>query len=187
MKFRRCAWEKSPTVEVGPRQLAAAARRLARQREAVALLPDLVAAVPTIADELAYMRTGIPEEHAYWRALHAAAWRRARRELEALPEHTRRGILRYWDRFSERSAADPCYLLSFIREAKRGVSFWARLRHLRLMELIGERRLPPNWFEGRPKEPPWRMRDYLDHDVERFRRKRSRKRGLLTTERQLML
>ena len=140
MKFRPCPWPKDLTVVMTPRRIAAARRRLEKEREAVALLPDLVAGVPSLEAELSAIAAAAPSAAAEWREHWAAAWRRARRGLAALPEHQRRGLLRYWSSWS--GPASPEYLLTFLHQARNGECFWNRLRELRQYFLIGQKRFP---------------------------------------------
>ncbi len=142
MKFTRCPWNKGWKKPITARSISAAKRRLDRERDAVALLPDLASAIPTINQEVEAMTKAMNDDSdvVYWRARWAANWRCARRELECLPEQSRRGLLKYWSRWSGPST--PEYLLTFIQEAKKGTSFWSKLRELRQYQLIGERRFP---------------------------------------------
>jgi len=136
-----------------PRRLGAAKRRLERKRDAVALLPDLVAEVPTIEQDLADGETGGAREIASWRAQWAASWRRARRRIAALPEHTRLGLLRYWRTWT--GPTSPEYLLTFVHQAEtQQLNFWQRMREHRQLQLIGEGRFPQDRvkaiFAGKP-------------------------------------
>ncbi len=140
MKFNRCPWSKDVTVTMTVRRIAAARRRLAKEREAVALLPDLVAQVPTLEAELAAIADAAPSAAAEWREHWATQWRRARRGLESLPEHRRRGLLRYWSHWS--GPLSPEYLLTFIHQANQGLCFWKKMRELRQYALIGQKRFP---------------------------------------------
>lgn len=191
MKFARCAWEKAPReVEMTPRRLAAIDRRLARERDAVALLPDLVAQVVTKDVDVARTQEGHSREHALWRAHRAKEWRAVRRRLAALPEHTRRGVLRYWDNWcASGNPGSPEYLATHVHSAERGVSFWTRLRVLRQLKLIGEGKLPKTFFfrPGEQPEPSYRQRNWRDSDREHFRQRRARKLGLVPVERQIPL
>jgi hypothetical protein len=124
-----------------PRRIAAARRRLAREREAVALLPDLAAQVATLEEDLAGSKIGGVQADAAVRARWACDWRRARRLLAAVPEPTRRGLLRYWNTWGGPSTSE--YLLTFIHQAMvGGRSFWTDLRIRRQMYLIGQGRYP---------------------------------------------
>lgn len=182
MKFQPAVFRQGWTREITPRRLAAAKRFARFEQDKVALFPELVDLVEKPDVRLEAFRQGEIASHAEYRAARAAEWRALRRAIAALPQHTRRGLLRYWDHWCIGGApGDPGYLAGFIRQAQAGYSFWSKLRELRQLKLMGEGRLPRdllfNASTGSPKEP-WRRRDYLDRDVARFRRKRSRKLGL---------
>lgn len=182
MKFQPAVFRNGWAREITPRRLAAAKRFARRAQEKVALLPDLVAEVEQPEARLEAYRQGEIASHAEYRANRAREWRAHRRAIAALPEHTRRGLMRYWDNWcTNGNPGDPGFLAGFIRQAQTGVSFWAKLRELRQLKLMGEGRLPKDLFfnasTGQPPEP-WRRRDYLDRDLSRFRRRRARKLGL---------
>jgi hypothetical protein len=121
--------------------IAAAKRRLDRERAAVALLPDLVAKVATLEEDLAGTRGNGPRVDASWRDEWAAKWRQARRLLAAMPEHSRHGLLRYWNTWG--GPRSPEYILTFIHQAVvGGCSFWTMLRAHRQVYLIGQGRFP---------------------------------------------
>ena len=147
MRFSRCPWPKDHSVPLTPRRIAAARRRLARERDAVALLPDLVAEVPTLEQDLARTQAALPQAAAEWRDHWAASWRKSRRRLAALPDSTRRGILRYWSTWG--GPTSPEYLTGFIFEAEvRGRSYWTTLRKQRQLWLIGQKRFPQDRIEA---------------------------------------
>jgi hypothetical protein len=191
MKFRTCTYPKDYRVEYTPRKLAAAERRLARKRDEVALLPDLVAKVPTLEQEIAFTEKAGPQAARNWRDRWAQTWRRARRDLEKLPPITRKGVLRYWNNWVDNDApGSPEYFATFVDQAAKGVSFWERLRELRQFKLIGQGKLAKDalFIKARERSThPWRHRDYHDRDIARFRRKRARKLGLLKIELQTVL
>jgi hypothetical protein len=140
MRFDRCPWRKNPTTPATPRRVAAVKRRLARNRDAVALLPDLAATVPSCEQELDTLQQQAELRVKRWRAWWAEGWRRARRELALLPALSRSGVLAYWAIAT--GPKTPEYLQTFIREAACGCSFWTKLRELRQLELIGLRQFP---------------------------------------------
>jgi len=191
MKFARCAWEKIPReIEITPRKRAAINHRLSREREAVALLPDLVARVATPEEDIARSRVGARQEHEFWRNSRARDWREARRRLAALPEHTRRGLLRYWNNWcGNGNPAGPEYFTTFVTQAERGHCFWAELRVLRQFQLISQNRLPRTLLfrPGVTGEPPYRRREWRDTNRDFFRRRRMRKLGLVSSEHQRFL
>ena len=185
MKFRTCAYPKDYTVEMTPRKVAATKRRLARAKDAVALLPDLAAELPTVEQDIANTKKGGVASAKWWRDHWAQNWRDARRSMERLPEQTRRGLLRYWNHWVDSGApGSPEYFATFVAQAHKGVSFWAKLRELRRFQLVGQGKLP---FQRIHITDPWRHRHYNDHNLSRFRQKRARKLGLLKVEHQQYL
>ena len=147
MRFARCVYTKVESVEFSSRKVAAVNRRLQRNRDAVALLPDLVAKVPTPEQDMAATVSGTARSNKEWRDLRAAQWRRARRALDAMEGNRRRGVIRYWNEWVERGhPGDPGYLLTHILAAERGESFWGRMRQLRQLSLIAQGRLPKALF-----------------------------------------
>lgn len=141
MKFATCAWKKEHTIELTERRVKATARRLAKEREAVALIPDLVNAVSSLGADLAALKKSGPECAAEWRAHFAELWRRARRALEVMADQPRRGLLRYWNSWNGPSG--PEFLLGFIHNVNvHKISYWTRMRELRQLTLIGQGRFP---------------------------------------------
>jgi len=141
MRFSRCPWPKDHSIPLTPQRIAAAKRRLAREREEVALLPDLVAKVSSLDADLARTQAAAPLAASEWRAHWAKTWRAARRRLASLPESTRRGLLRYWATWG--GPTSPEYLACFVFEVEaRGRSYWTTLRKHRQLWLIGQGRFP---------------------------------------------
>ena len=190
MKFARCCYTKSDTVEFTPRKVAAVHRRLEQARDKVALLPDLVAQVPTPEQDMAKTLAGTAVAAAEWRNRRARSWREARRLLSLLPEHAREGVRRYWDNWcTNGNPADPEFLAGHAAAALKGRCYWSALRFLRQLWLVGQGRLPREMFfrQGGSAEPAYRRRDWRDHDTAHFRRRRARKLGLLPQETQRTL
>lgn len=190
MKFIRCTFEKNYAGRpITPQRLAAANRFAQKQRDKVALFPELQATVEDPKDRLQAFAVGECESSAEWRARRAEDWRRARRELAELPEVARAGLMRFWQT-SRWVNHEPVALLSMILNVRRGKSYWSHMRRLRQIELIGQGKLPHGMFRQEADEhkaTPWRFRDWRDRDLGRFRARRARKLGLLKTERQLQL
>jgi hypothetical protein len=193
MRFQPCIYKKDDRLELTPRKIALTAKRLERKRDKVALLPDLAAAVPTVDQELARHAASVPTHAADERRRRAVQWRQARRQLEAMPEQPRRGILRYWAEWS--GPLDPVYLLGFIDHATRfGVSYWTTLRELRQLKLIGERRFPQDRVAAvfaNTRNKPYRFeRDaafFLKRRAARTARKEGKPSPVPTLGRQMML
>lgn len=122
------------------RRVAAAARAVRRERESVALFPEL-SRYATVEERIAEVDADGAAMVDRWRAHAAKSWRKARRLIAAMPELQRRGMLRYWQ--ESHCPADPSYLLDAIHGlTTRGVSPWSRLRFMRQLWLTGQGRLP---------------------------------------------
>jgi hypothetical protein len=139
MRFGR--YPRPATHERTPRRLAAARRAVQRDRDSCPLFPDLVK--HQTAEERLDAKDD--EGEAYWakmRKHQADTWRRARRELRALPSITRLGVLRYWN--GERHGpCDASYLADLLWQLRRGrLNPWAELRAKRQLDLIQQGRLP---------------------------------------------
>lgn len=117
-----------------PQRLAAAARAVQREKDAVPLFPGM-ARYQTVAERVADRDEDEAAFRARMRQHRADLWRRTRRTLRSLPKITQAGILIYW-----REAGyppDPLYLLQIIVEDRRR-SAWRRLRELRMFRKIGQ-------------------------------------------------
>lgn len=137
MRFHR--YPRGTEYDATPRRIAATARKLQRERDAVALFPELHP-TDTVESRMEKIRAGRAE---WWQAMRdrqAAAWRAARRDYQAMPALSRKGIFLYWQRCG--FPGDPLYFHGLIRDAIRGRSGWSRLVELRRFELIGTGKLP---------------------------------------------
>jgi len=144
MKFACCAWEKIVTYVVTGRKRAAAERAVRRERESVALFPEL--SRETNADNrLASIAEGLQISAGEWRHERARAWRTARRSVCELPGTAGVAVLRYWNE-AWTGPRSPEYLATFALEARRGVCFWRRMADLRRLRLIGAGRLPRSFL-----------------------------------------
>jgi hypothetical protein len=108
----------------------AAVQAVRREAESVPLFPELRRFV-SVEERKRMVEDVAAEFRARLRNSTAMQWRKARAELRALPQGTREGVLRYWTVCG--CPAAPSYLLGLIREQKRGVSMWGKLRWLHLL------------------------------------------------------
>jgi len=105
-------------------RLAAAARAVRREQEAMPLFPELRQfdsvdeRIEIVNEEEAGFRTRM-------RAVRADNWKRARSLRRSLPASTREGVRRIWNGGCQ--PRDPVYLLSMLREAKEGKCPWTIL------------------------------------------------------------
>jgi hypothetical protein len=138
MRFNR--YPLRHTVRIWtPRMLAAAGRAVRRELDSVALFPEL-ARYQTIEDRKAEVEQWSASFSARMRAYNANAWRRARRELRALPPTTRAGLVRYWN--AAGCPGDPTYLLDLLhRQRTTRQSPWAWLRFNHQLQLVSAGKL----------------------------------------------
>lgn len=139
MRFQRSVYEKEePELVLSPQRVRAAERAVQRDHDAVALFPELRKET-TVEDRLQRIERGRQEASTENRQRRAREWRNARRRLATLPPLVRAGVLRYWNTTSV--PGDPVFLASFVTQAQRGTSFWAKLAELRRLRLVGEKKL----------------------------------------------
>lgn len=140
IRFSRYVVRASPAERTG-RRLAAAARAVKREADAMPLFPQL-RRYSTVEERMSQTDARWASLAAQRRDSQASAWRRARAALRALPPLQRAGILRYWRESSV--PAEGHYLLDILHGIKvRGEpSGWARLRERRQLRLIGSGKLP---------------------------------------------
>lgn len=95
MRFRK--WPKPTTYEETSRKRAAFVRKQRREREALPLLSDMIAATQhSVDEEMARRAVWWPEQQQRMRDERAAVWRRARARLFEFPDPVRRSIRRAW-------------------------------------------------------------------------------------------
>lgn len=143
MKFSKSNWKNSRrhVEHRSPQRIAAAKRSVQKQKDAVALFPEMA------RDQTAEARLDRidAENRAYGQRLRdhtAATWRRARATLRALPSITRQGILAHWQSqaYFPREAH---YLADYIWQVMhRHKNPWRDMRILRQFSLVREGRLP---------------------------------------------
>lgn len=75
------------------------------------------------------------------RQFHADKWREARRDLRSLKPIVADGIKAWWQSDCQ-FPRDPVALLDAIHQAKKGNSYWRRLRIRKQFSLIRDGRLP---------------------------------------------
>jgi len=115
MKFQRHIKARDDR-EITPRRLACAERRLQKQREEVALFPELG---PQESAQERCERIS-RENTAHWQRIRdheAASWRKGRKAFRALPPEMKAQVeQRYWgNKFMPKTAV---YLLEVLREVK---------------------------------------------------------------------
>jgi hypothetical protein len=89
------------------------------------MFPEL-ARFRTVEEREAILACELARYYRDLRAFRASQWRKARRELAALPAITAAGVRRLWQ--AAWYPGDPAYLLGVIREARAGKSAWTKLR-----------------------------------------------------------
>lgn len=137
MRFTR--YPRFQEKGVTPQRLAAARRRVARDKEECALFPELVKH-NTPEERIAEQEEDRVQWRRKMRAHWADSWRQARRELRAMPASKQQSIIRYWN--LGHLPGSPSYLLSIIHASKRGRCFWHALAEHRRLQLIGQGKLP---------------------------------------------
>jgi len=117
MRFAK--WPRpTPYVET-PRKRAAFATKQRREREALPLFADMIAATQhSVDEEMADRAIWWPERQRHQRDERAKVWRRARADLFAFPEARRRSIRRAWRDCPY--PADPYSLADFLHQIRVG-------------------------------------------------------------------
>lgn len=112
MKFAKSSWPKTRGPVTQRRRLAAE-RKIIRERESMALFPELVRDNGSVEERL----SRVDREHVAWsksmRDHEAKAWREARRRLRLLEPGLRAEVIEYWNHGG--CPKDPVYLLDHIR------------------------------------------------------------------------
>jgi hypothetical protein len=95
MRFRK--WPRPTAYEETSRKRAAFATKQRREREAMPLFADMIAATQhSVDEEMARRAAWWPDQQQRLRDERAAVWRQARTRLFAFPEALRRSIRRAW-------------------------------------------------------------------------------------------
>lgn len=116
MRFKRLT---RYVFEDTPRKRAALARKQHREREALPLFADAIAAEQPDADQVMQQRAErAARQQADDRAYRAAGWRRARARLAEYPDPLRAQLRAYWQGCGW--TADPSYLLGMLTSFDRG-------------------------------------------------------------------
>lgn len=152
MKFKRTNFCKPGkySLDRNPQRKAAASRAITKERDSIPLFPELLKH-QTAEERLDALESGMRQWHKEWRANRARNWREARRRLKELPRITQLGVLRAWNGEGN-ITRDPEYLLDMVWGIQhRGENPWTRLRILRQIRLLGQRRLPQNAANAIPK------------------------------------
>lgn len=114
MKFAKSSWSKTKR-ERTPRRMVAARKAVQREKDSVALFPEL-AKYKTPEERL----TLVEDDHQRWTKQmrdHAAKnWREARRRLRWMAPEDRRAVIAWWN--NDFHPLDPVYLLDHIRHYK---------------------------------------------------------------------
>jgi len=139
MKFEAHIKPKRQT-EFSRGRIAAAKKAVEKERDSVALFPELMRD-KTVEARLERIED---ENEKYWQRLRnfeAQQWREGRAMLRRLNALTRTGVLRYWDQAQMPHTA--CYFAGLVRDvAEKHKSGWQKLRELRQLWLVGQGRLP---------------------------------------------
>lgn len=116
MRFKH--WLRHPFTDT-PRKRAALRRKQAAERDVLPLFADQIAAAQPAEDQVMWERARAWEaQETRDRTRRAADWRKARRQIDALPERERRAIRRVWD--CAPYPADPSRLLSVLHSYSLG-------------------------------------------------------------------
>lgn len=117
MRFKRYI---RTDYEITDRKRLAAARKQERERDALPLFAQEIAAEqPAIDDVMARRVETWARTQKDQRARRAAQWRRARRRLDAYPAATRALLLRTWNQHRW-MPGDPAYLLDMLHSFDTG-------------------------------------------------------------------
>jgi len=114
-------FKKTPTFEFTdtPRKRAALRRKQRRERDALPLFAEQIAAEQPSGDEEMSRRAELSDaQEIRWRSDRAAEWRKARRMIDSLPAEERLAIRRVWD--CAPYPADPSRLLSVLHSCSLG-------------------------------------------------------------------
>lgn len=102
-----------------PRKRQALARRQARERDALPLFADQIAADQPDADTVMAERAAVfARVEQQWRASFARDWRRGRAWLRSLPAEDQAKLLRHWN--SRIYPGDPTYFLGMLHSYTTG-------------------------------------------------------------------
>jgi hypothetical protein len=128
--------------EVTPQKLAAARRKVQRDRDSVALFPDL--ARYESAEQCAAEKV---ERCKSWqqrmRDLTARKWREVRSAYRRLNPITADGLKRYWE--LGHIPGTPYYLASLVDRCLKGHSCWHDLVELKRLQLIRDGKMKAPW------------------------------------------
>ncbi|WP_432816576.1 hypothetical protein [Sulfitobacter sp. JB4-11] len=114
-------FKKTPTFEFTdtPRKRAALRRKQRRERDALPLFAEQIAAAQPSEDEEMSRRADLSHaQEIRWRSDRAAKWRKARRMIDSLPAEDSLAIRRVWD--CAPYPADPSRLLSVLHSYSLG-------------------------------------------------------------------
>ena len=146
MKFARYPGRSNEARPRSNRRVAMARRAVKNELEKVALFPELARWQDPVKkmdeqDQVALDFITRQREFA------AAKWRQGRRDLKTLPPIVAQGIKAWWQSDCQ-FPRDPVFLTSAIHLAKKGHSYWRRLRILKQFQLIRDGLLPKSVIQS---------------------------------------